>query len=373
MISIRCAASPKSLRAAAGRHSGPYRSAGRKAGAHPAAGNPRRLQPGRALRRAAGGCRRAAQPALQRPRGLARDRRLSPLRRRHASAGPSAHHAAPRRSSDRNPVGLDTRAPDRRHQGNGRAEPDPARERPPPRRRARQHRRRAPTWRRSSARSAASCAPPSCREGFFTSLEGTFQAQEEASRTIGALSLLSLAMIFAILYSRYRSAVLALIIMGSVPLALIGSVAALWIAGQPLSVASMIGFITLTGIAARNGILKISHTSISPCTKACPSGPSCRRASLERLTPVLMTALAAGLALRSAADRCRGAGQGNPASRGGHDLRRPDQRHAARCVSHARLAPETGTQADRAAARHFLKPRRPPTARPRRRRVPTNR
>ncbi len=47
--------------------------------------------------------------------------------------------------------------------------------------------------------------------------------------------------------------------MGSVPLALIGSVAALWLAGQPLSVASMIGFITLTGIAARNGILKISH------------------------------------------------------------------------------------------------------------------
>jgi len=51
-------------------------------------------------------------------------------------------------------------------------------------------------------------------QGFFTSLEGTFQAQEEASRTIAALSLLSLAMIFAILYSRYRSAVLALIIMG---------------------------------------------------------------------------------------------------------------------------------------------------------------
>ena len=96
-------------------------------------------------------------------------------------------------------------------------------------------------------------------EGYFTALEGTFQAQEQASRTIGLLSILSLAMIFAILYSRYRSAVLTLIIMGSVPLALIGSVAALWIAGQPLSVASMIGFITLTGIAARNGILKISH------------------------------------------------------------------------------------------------------------------
>jgi HME family heavy-metal exporter len=58
--------------------------------------------------------------------------------------------------------------------------------------------------------------------GVFTSIEGTFQAQEDASRTIGLLSLLSLATIFAIIYGRYRSAVLALIIMGSVPLALIG-------------------------------------------------------------------------------------------------------------------------------------------------------
>src|SRR5262249_44317603 len=94
-------------------------------------------------------------------------------------------------------------------------------------------------------------------EGYSASLEGTFQAQEQAARTIGLLSLVSLALIFAILYSRYRSIPVALIIMGSIPLALIGSVIALWIAGQPLSVASMVGFITLTGIAARNGILKI--------------------------------------------------------------------------------------------------------------------
>jgi heavy-metal exporter, HME family len=135
-------------------------------------------------------------------------------------------------------------------------------------------------------------------EGFFTSLEGTFQAQEEASRTIGLLSLLSLSLIFAILYSRYRSAVLALIIMGSVPLALIGSVAALWLAGQPLSVASMIGFITLTGIAARNGILKISHYINLALHENLPFGRELIvRGSLERLTPVLMTALSAGVAL----------------------------------------------------------------------------
>jgi CzcA family heavy metal efflux pump len=134
--------------------------------------------------------------------------------------------------------------------------------------------------------------------GFFSSLEGTFQAQEESMRTIGGLSLISLAMVFAILYSRYRSILFALIIMGSVPLALIGSVVALWWAGQPLSVASMIGFITLTGIATRNGILKISHYINLAIREQLPFGPELVvRGSLERLTPVLMTALSAGIAL----------------------------------------------------------------------------
>ncbi len=135
-------------------------------------------------------------------------------------------------------------------------------------------------------------------EGYFTRLEGTFQSQEEASRTIAALSALSLGLIFAVLFSRYRSAVLTFIIMGSVPLALIGSVAALWLAGQPLSVASMIGFITLTGIATRNGILKISYYINLARDEGVPFGRELViRGSLERLTPVLMTALAAGLAL----------------------------------------------------------------------------
>jgi CzcA family heavy metal efflux pump len=135
-------------------------------------------------------------------------------------------------------------------------------------------------------------------EGYTATLEGTFQAQEEASRTIALLSLVSLAMVFAILFSRYKSTVCALIIMGSVPLALIGSVVALWISGQPLSVASMIGFITLTGIAARNGILKISHYINLALHESMVFGPDLIiRGSLERLTPVLMTALSAGVAL----------------------------------------------------------------------------
>ncbi len=134
--------------------------------------------------------------------------------------------------------------------------------------------------------------------GYFTQLEGTFQAQEEATRLIGALSVVSLGMIFAILYSRYRSAALALIVMGNIPLALIGSVIALWLAGQPLSVASMIGFITLAGIAARNGILKISHYINLALHEGVPFGTGLIiRGSLDRLTPVLMTALSAGFAL----------------------------------------------------------------------------
>jgi HME family heavy-metal exporter len=135
-------------------------------------------------------------------------------------------------------------------------------------------------------------------QGYFVQLEGTFQAQEEAGKLIAGLSGVSLALIFTVLYSRYRSAVLALIIMGNVPLALIGSVTALWLSGQPLSVASMVGFITLTGISARNGILKVSHYINLVLHEGETFGPEMVvRGSLERLTPVLMTAFSAGFAL----------------------------------------------------------------------------
>jgi HME family heavy-metal exporter len=135
-------------------------------------------------------------------------------------------------------------------------------------------------------------------EGYFTSLEGQFQAQEQAVQLIALLAAVSLAMIFMVLYSRYRSAALALIIMGNIPLALVGSVIALWISGQPLSVAALVGFITLTGVATRNGILKISHY-INLCAFEGETfgQPMIVRGSLERLTPVLMTALVAACAL----------------------------------------------------------------------------
>ncbi len=187
--------------------------------------------------------------------------------------------------------------------------------------------------------------------GFFTSLEGTFQAQEEASRTIAALSALSLAMVFAILYSRYRSVALALIIMGNVPLALIGSVTALWLVGQPLSVASMIGFITLTGIAARNGILKISHYLNLSLHEGVPFGPDLViRGSLERLTPVLMTALSAAWRWCRCSTTRRARAR-RSCTRRGDDLRRPDQRDVARHLPDPRSVPALRQQAARAASR----------------------
>jgi HME family heavy-metal exporter len=134
--------------------------------------------------------------------------------------------------------------------------------------------------------------------GYVTQLEGTFTAQEEATLVIGTLSLLSFGLIFMVLYQRYQSAALAGIILLNIPLGLIGSVVALWLAGQTLSVASMIGFITLAGITARNGILKISHYLNLALLEGETFGRDLViRGSLERMSPVLMTALAAGLAL----------------------------------------------------------------------------
>jgi HME family heavy-metal exporter len=134
--------------------------------------------------------------------------------------------------------------------------------------------------------------------GSFINLEGQFQAQEQAAGQILGLSLISLGLMFLVLYSRYRSVVLVGIIMANIPLALIGSVVAMWLAGVTLSVATMVGFITLAGIATRNGILKISHyINLCRFEGETFSQAMIMRGSLERLTPVLMTALVAAFAL----------------------------------------------------------------------------
>ncbi|MBI5163904.1 MAG: efflux RND transporter permease subunit [Magnetospirillum sp.] len=134
--------------------------------------------------------------------------------------------------------------------------------------------------------------------GTTIALEGQFKSQQEASRMIALLAVLSLAGVLVVLIGHFRSAPLALVIMANVPMALVGSVAALWLSDRTLSVAGLVGFVTLTGIAARNGIMKISHYRHLMRAEGMAFGPEMiRRGSLERLTPVLMTALVAALAL----------------------------------------------------------------------------
>jgi HME family heavy-metal exporter len=135
-------------------------------------------------------------------------------------------------------------------------------------------------------------------EGMFITLGGQFQAQEEASRLIALLSIVSLALMFVVLYSRYQSAVLSALIMVNIPLALVGAVIGLWLSGQPLSVAAMVGFVTLAGISVRNGILKVSHyVNLMRFEGEVFDQKMIVRGSLERLSPVLMTALVTAFAL----------------------------------------------------------------------------
>jgi HME family heavy-metal exporter len=135
-------------------------------------------------------------------------------------------------------------------------------------------------------------------EGYFITLGGQFQAQEEAARLISVLAVGSAILIFMVLYGRYRSALLAALIMANVPLALVGAVFGLWLSGQPLSIAALIGFITLAGISTRNGILKVSHwLNLMRFENEKFDVAMIVRGSLERLTPVLMTALVAAFAL----------------------------------------------------------------------------
>jgi len=135
-------------------------------------------------------------------------------------------------------------------------------------------------------------------EGYFITLGGQFQAQEEASRLVGLLSIVSLTLMFVVLYSRYRSAALSALIMVNIPLALVGAVLGLWLSGQPLSVAALVGFITLAGISVRNGILKVSHyINLMRFEGENFDQQMIVRGSLERLSPVLMTALVTAFAL----------------------------------------------------------------------------
>ncbi len=132
--------------------------------------------------------------------------------------------------------------------------------------------------------------------GYHVSYGGQFESQASATRTIGALSVISLALIVLILYSEFRSARSAALIMANLPLALIGGVLAVLLTSRIVSIASLVGFVTLFGIATRNGILLVAHYQ-RLLSEGLPLREAIVKGSLERLSPILMTALTAGLAL----------------------------------------------------------------------------
>ena len=134
--------------------------------------------------------------------------------------------------------------------------------------------------------------------GYFIQYSGQFESQQSATRTIGLLGLVSLACMLLTLYTLFRSFNLSLQVLAALPMAAIGAVAALVLTRQSLTVASMVGFISLAGIASRNGILLLAH--YLHLVRHEGEGFTMKmieRAGKERLAPMLMTALTAGIAL----------------------------------------------------------------------------
>jgi Cu/Ag efflux pump CusA len=133
-------------------------------------------------------------------------------------------------------------------------------------------------------------------EGYRIEYGGQFEAEQEASQTLIITSLLSLLVIFFLLFMEFRDTKISGIILLNLPLALIGGVMSIWLTSGIISIPAIIGFITLFGIATRNGILLVSHYKTLEA-----EGKNLFETvvvgSRDRLSPILMTALTAGLAL----------------------------------------------------------------------------
>jgi len=134
--------------------------------------------------------------------------------------------------------------------------------------------------------------------GYFVEYGGQFESEQSASKTIAVLFVVSLVGMFLVLYTMFHSANLALQVMVALPAAFIGSVAALYITDQTLTIAAKIGFISLCGIATRNGILLVNHyLHLVQFEGESWNREMIIRAGKDRLAPVLMTALTSGIGL----------------------------------------------------------------------------
>lgn len=134
--------------------------------------------------------------------------------------------------------------------------------------------------------------------GYAIRISGQFEAQQAATRAIGLLSIVSLILMIVILYWHFRSLRIAALVLCTRPLALIGGAVLLAMTRQELSVAALVGFIALLGIAARNAILLVDHALHLMRDERVPFGADLIvRAGQERIVPVLMTALTSGIGL----------------------------------------------------------------------------
>ena len=134
-------------------------------------------------------------------------------------------------------------------------------------------------------------------EGYHIDSGGQFESEQAASRTLALTSFMSIVVIFLLLYHEFRSVKESAIILINLPLALIGGVFALLITTGEVSIPAIIGFISLFGIATRNGMLLISHYNHLQQEEGYGVYDSVIRGSLDRLNPILMTALSSALAL----------------------------------------------------------------------------
>jgi Cu/Ag efflux pump CusA len=133
--------------------------------------------------------------------------------------------------------------------------------------------------------------------GYFVEYGGQFESEEEATRTIALLSVVSVIAILILLYLEFGNFRQAILVMVNLPLALIGGIVSILFTDGIISIASLVGFITLFGIAVRCGILMVSHYNYLIDAEEKPLHEAVMQGSLERLSPILMTAATTGLAL----------------------------------------------------------------------------